>query len=143
MTTVIVDSLARYETLKAKRAELAAELTAAAKDAFRVRAQSLFNAHPDLAEFSWKQYTPYFNDGDECVFSAKTDYPDLRMTDEGERTYWWRDSRKDETPRDRAGEDVKNFFGAFGDDDLKEMFGDHTEILVTRDGVEVLEYEHE
>ena len=27
---------------------------------------------PTIVEFGWIQYTPYFNDGDECIFNAHT-----------------------------------------------------------------------
>jgi hypothetical protein len=36
--------------------------------------KEIFKKHPELKSFSWTQYTPYFNDGDECVFNAYTDY---------------------------------------------------------------------
>lgn len=30
--------------------------------------QKIFDAIPELGLITWNQYTPYFNDGDECVF---------------------------------------------------------------------------
>lgn len=30
--------------------------------------KSIFDADPDLAVINWRQYTPYFNDGDLCIF---------------------------------------------------------------------------
>lgn len=33
----------------------------------------LFEQAPKLNCFSWRQYTPYFNDGDECVFRVNID----------------------------------------------------------------------
>ena len=44
----------------------------------------LFEQHPVLTSFSWTQYTPYFNDGDECTFSANIDYPLVNGIYEGE-----------------------------------------------------------
>ena len=32
--------------------------------------KSVFDEDPDLASVGWDQYTPYFNDGDPCVFSV-------------------------------------------------------------------------
>jgi hypothetical protein len=37
---------------------------------FQQEVEELFREHPDLESFTWSQYTPYFNDGDECVFSV-------------------------------------------------------------------------
>lgn len=33
--------------------------------------QELFDLVPELKELNWKQYVPYFNDGDQCVFSIR------------------------------------------------------------------------
>lgn len=40
------------------------------KDAINEGAGDLFKKHPKLQQFGWRQYTPYFNDGDPCSFSA-------------------------------------------------------------------------
>lgn len=40
---------------------------------FREASKQLFDAYPKLESFTWAQYTPYFNDGDECVFGVDTD----------------------------------------------------------------------
>lgn len=37
---------------------------------FKDAVKFLFDEYPVLENFSWNQYTPYFNDGDECVFSV-------------------------------------------------------------------------
>lgn len=34
----------------------------------------LFKQFPKLERFSWRQYTPHWNDGDTCQFSARTEY---------------------------------------------------------------------
>lgn len=49
--------------------------------------KEVFKKHPDLKSFSWTQYTPYFNDGDECVFSAHTDYISINGSEECESIY--------------------------------------------------------
>lgn len=40
------------------------------KAAFSAAVADLFASHPKLEEFGWKQYTPYFNDGEPCEFSV-------------------------------------------------------------------------
>ncbi|MCP3820119.1 hypothetical protein NLX86_19060 [Streptomyces sp. A3M-1-3] len=37
---------------------------------------------PTITEFGWRQYTPYFNDGDPCTFSAYETW--VRTTTDGE-----------------------------------------------------------
>jgi hypothetical protein len=49
--------------------------------------KDIFKKYPDLKSFSWTQYTPYFNDGDECVFSAHTDYISINGSEQDESTY--------------------------------------------------------
>lgn len=49
--------------------------------------KEIFKKHPELESFSWTQYTPYFNDGDECVFNAHTDYIFINESEQEESVY--------------------------------------------------------
>lgn len=49
--------------------------------------KTIFKKYPELKSFSWTQYTPYFNDGDECVFSAHTDYISINGSEQDESCY--------------------------------------------------------
>ena len=49
--------------------------------------KQIFKKHPELKSFSWTQYTPYFNDGDECVFSANTDYISINGSEQEESVH--------------------------------------------------------
>ncbi len=49
--------------------------------------KEIFKKYPTLESFSWTQYTPYFNDGNECVFSAHTDYISINGSEQDESTY--------------------------------------------------------
>ncbi|WP_033307382.1 hypothetical protein RFN58_07095 [Streptomyces iakyrus] len=122
---------------------------------------------PAIVEFGWRQYTPYFNDGDPCEFSVHGTW--VRTTDdadaeEDELEMWGHRSlgkipgRRDET----TGEWVKDPYegpdearyhrckalekavegGAF-EVVLLEAFGDHANITVRRDGIEVEFYDHD
>lgn len=46
--------------------------------------RGIFEKHPELAGFTWNQYTPYFNDGDPCEFSYN-DYSFCYVTSDGKR----------------------------------------------------------
>jgi hypothetical protein len=110
---------------------------------------------PHVVEFGWQQYTPYFNDGDPCVFSVhgawlRTDADDPEAdTDEldidyghptlskGELEPWMTDLK---AKADALGSAIDG--GAF-DDVLLEAFGDHAEVKVKRDGITVDEYSHD
>lgn len=122
---------------------------------------------PTIVELGWTQYTPYFNDGDPCVFGVHTswfrtidDAPGADMGDLefyvshptiGARRYEWVNRERvagayegtDEERYDRvASLSAALDSGAF-DDALLVAFGDHAEIRVARDGIHVEFYEHE
>lgn len=57
-----------HEELAHKVAAMVAELNRQMMELFSGSILELFRDNPSLAQLSWRQYTPYFNDGDECVF---------------------------------------------------------------------------
>jgi hypothetical protein len=113
------------------------------EDLFLSMSKTVFDKNPDLEKFGWAQYTPYFNDGDECVFSAHSPKILLKGQDEDmydEQEYF---SRDEISPEAIVWNNVSKFLSQFDDNDLKMFFGDHVQVVVTRDGVEVDEYEHD
>jgi hypothetical protein len=125
-----------------------------------------------IVEFGWTQYTPYFNDGDPCVFSVgelwfrttndeKTEDEeyeyDLELSGghpslgERPRTYN-RETRgfdvgayvgEREASYDRCRELSEAVeTGAF-EDVLLDAFGDHARVVVSRDGITVDFYDHD
>ncbi len=141
-----------FEELKQMNEELA-ELKKnhleRSKKLFTSVAAKVFEKHAILESFSWNQYTPYFNDGEECTFSANTDYCQINGED-------WEDSKfrkldwRDKSPNPDyipalgdAKEDVKEFLSNIDESVLRDMFGDHVTVTVTKSGTEVDDYEHE
>jgi hypothetical protein len=51
---------------------------------FSASCREIFEKNPEFNSFSWTQYTPYWNDGDSCEFSAYTDL--LYIDDEEEES---------------------------------------------------------
>ena len=49
---------------------------------FNAAIKMLFKEHPDLESFSWTQYTPHWNDGDEITFEANTEYVYINDSDD-------------------------------------------------------------
>lgn len=106
----------------------------------------VFNAHPELERISWTQYTPYFNDGDPCVFGVngmyflRTDDPEEMKED---NLYDWHDaSWGDEAKEFPALVELSKLIHS-SDDVLLMLFGDHCQVTVTRKGIDVEEYDHE
>lgn len=135
------------------------------KDVFEDWCKSVFEKYPKIESFGWNQYTPYFNDGDTCTFSANTDYlsvngeyvDDCEWTGATRVTNWGTYNRETkvydgrvEVPNEKydkeledATDEIRNFLHTFDDDFYIRKFGDHSEITVTKEGVEVDDYDHD
>jgi hypothetical protein len=89
------------EEIAKKQASLQEELRQVGRQYISQGADELFEQFPKLKSFGWTQYTPYFNDGDECVFGVHNDEStidingssyddrdryDLKEDDEGEES---------------------------------------------------------
>ncbi|MET8826035.1 hypothetical protein ABZX40_13265 [Streptomyces sp. NPDC004610] len=127
---------------------------------------------PTITEFGWRQYTPYFNDGDPCTFSAHGTW--VRTTadeeaDEDELEMWghrtlgkvtteWGDvdpvtkrrvvvsevyEGPDRARYDRCKALEKAIEGGAFEHVLLDAFGDHAEVTVRADGIEVESYDHD
>lgn len=146
---------------------------------------------PNVVEFGWTQYTPYFNDGDVCEFGVYEpwirtvddmdvdDIYELEVSDVhptlGNHSYvmrdktpaeieverlrratpsypnpyvsthtWDRVERKTKYPETylRAKE-LHAIQGGEYEWGMKAAFGDHAQVTVTRDGIQVDEYSHD
>src|SRR5271163_3845718 len=113
------DSIVKLKELREQKAALAKEHLGNASKA-------LFEEHPKLQAYKWRQYTPYFNDEDECVFSVYSD-PSLKYegAEDGE---FFEDYDVEE------GHEAKSLFklvrtmlSTLEDEDMKSVFGDHIE----------------
>ncbi len=120
----------------------------------------LFAEHPEVKGLKWTQYTPYFNDGDTCEFSSHHEDAEILFAEPDDSAA---DADEDEEsdgeyyiPTDRFGYDSKEYkaaakiqekftaeFPELSDDDMESLFGDHVEVTLFPDRVEVEEYEHE
>lgn len=75
MAKITSDSLKKKISKAQKQIEkLKDQLVDDSQSLFKVSCQEIFEKNPDFTSFSWTQYTPYWNDGDSCEFSAHTDY---------------------------------------------------------------------
>lgn len=121
--------------------KLAEEGEAAVKDLFK----ELFDKHPALQAVEWRQYTPYFNDGDPCYFRVGEFEADFDGYEEDEED---EDSVEEEATEavvdyDAINEAVGELESELPEDVLESVFGDHVRIKATREGFEVSEYDHD
>ncbi len=127
----IKTSIAEFDE---KRKALLGEL----KNDFGPMLKPLFDKYPDVEDISWTQYTPYFNDGDECVFGVRNDDISINGEDEWDM---------DETDREKfkdAKKEFEDLLTSIPDDFFKDLFGDHMEVKILKDcTVETEGYEHD
>jgi hypothetical protein len=168
---------------------------------FKEAVKSVFEEHPNVQSFSWTQYTPYFNDGDACEFSANVEDYTLNTVDGQEFDCSWsieqkikklknspainaalevqiesleqkkklaaatedyaeaeRCKKQIESLRDQyvaPGEveslekllvvykSINEILCAFDKDSFKMLFGDHVQVTVSKDSINVEEYNHD
>ena len=154
--------------IKQKQAEikrLQKELQDKSSEIFLSSFKNLFEETPKLKSFAWSQYTPYFNDGETCTFSANVDYIYINgiCVDDSdwisEKTItnygtWNRETKKFEGRTEvsnlnydselvKANDEIREFLYNFDEDFFMAQFGDHAKVTVTEEGVSVDEYEHD
>lgn len=130
-----------FENAKAQMKEFQEKMKNEGKQFFLNISKELFEQNPTLVKFGWRQYTPYYNDGDECVFSANLGYPRMLLSGQDEKDYdgvWFKS--EDTSDEAKVWNNVRTFLSQFDDGDVQSIFGDHVEVVVTKDGVEVEEY---
>lgn len=101
-----------------------------------------FKENPEIFYVGWTQYTPYFNDGDECVFRTSLEWPAFNYVDECDHPKYCNDSAYyDNFPnRDCEYKEYDSYVKKltthlekynFNDlETLKEIFEDHSCITV-------------
>lgn len=156
-----------FVDLRKRMADLKAEMLEVGKVAFSDATKELFIQYPTLQAFSFTQYTPYFCDGDTCYFGVNADEPGLQFEDMDEIEHTYDVSKVEDYAKWHNGhaapEHVVNhpfnanreltnemesaiseFVNAIEESVMEDMFGDHVEVIVHRDGsVDVEEYEHD
>lgn len=127
--------------LEAQIADLQANLRSEKTRFLSEQAKALFNQYQNVKTVSFTAYTPYWNDGEECVYSANTDREYLTMDiDGGEMDYYGASMEWDR----KIFQEFSDFLGAFGDDFWKETFGDHKRIEINSNGeISSFEYNHD
>ena len=158
----------KFAILKEKQEEIKKmkkEMVEASNKIFTELTKSIFEEHPKVKSFGWNQYTPYFNDGDTCYFSANVDYiyingdsvDDADWASENNITNygtWNRDKRQYEGRTEvpnfnydpelvKANDEIIEFLRNFDNEFFMSQFGDHVEVTITEEGVSVDEYEHD
>lgn len=145
------------DEMQKARAKFKADAADLVKPAFR----EMFEACPSIEAVRWRQYTPYFNDGDACVFRVGDHY--LKFTgdkkdeaegddDDGDYEDGFSSTYGLTGEKEAAAAIVSELFRCLDDEMMLTAFEDHAkitatregfEITATREGFEVEEYDHD
>ena len=150
-----------FDELTALKEAYDEKLANEGEDAVKELFKEFFDKYPRAESITWRQYTPYFNDGDPCYFSVhemtlemnegeeETDEETDEEVDEDEDEDYgdgeydsYSLSRSDNPDLKQMGEDLGELEG-IPDDVLEHVFGDHVKVTATRDGFDVTEYSHD
>lgn len=147
------------QSLRGARAAIAHTLEVARKagrSAFNDALAAFFARYPEILAFRWAQYTPYFNDGDECTFGwhspefrvvAHLQPPDTEPTDFLDP--WLLGGGFSNRPplfpdAEAAVREVDEMLALLDDDLLFDLFGDHTRVVCDRvTGISTELYDHD
>lgn len=154
MNEIITKIEGELEAFKEKKRQLTEEL----RKEFPNLIKPLLQESETINSISWAQYTPYFNDGEECIFNSYAASFDINgesryhYGDDNDEIYQkkiWRDGgyKINEHYNKKEGdivEELKKILSSIPDEFYKELFGDHAKITITRNGeIDVEGYEHD
>lgn len=122
----LTDTIEAYETARTQLSKLA-------KDDVLAAFLEAFESAPLIRAFSWRQYTPSFNDGDPCVFRSYADEDEFKLVDE--------EHSQDDPEVARQHGLLEAVYNQLPHELLEDMFGDNTRVHVTRDGFDIDDYD--
>lgn len=153
------DTIQKYQEIRDEIRRLREQANQLMRETFFDGIRSVFESNQNLVSFSWNQYTPYFNDGDECVFRVHKEYLDIVFRDENgeeiveeELSSWsitfnngeyLSEFVKNNEQNKQSCLDIIAYLDTFEEEDYKEAFGDHVRVTVSGSGVEVDSYNHD
>lgn len=165
-----MSSLDEYKKKVQELSKARDEMTKQLAGEFTSLFKEFFEKNPDIKSFGWTQYTPYFNDGDTCTFSANTydlylneersdeigykevvtrvgnhDFPENTKYHPQTGKMLWRTSYE-ETPLrkdvNRVCKEITSILETIPEDLLESLFGEGL-ITIYPDRYEVSNYDHE
>ena len=164
---------AKFDELIEKQRVLAVEFQKEAQALFKETTKEFFANNSDITAVIWTQYTPYFNDGDECVFSIGdvyftnatnldeiTSWGEYEPDDENvfsvsnpayimnnDREYYKKDRAKLRALKNFNADDCELLSKMINSNEMENimraMFDNHVRVVATKDGFDVQEFEHE
>jgi hypothetical protein len=151
-----------FDQMNVELTELKSTYRSRGQEIFKLAFKEFFEANPEINVVGWKQYTPYFNDGDPCKFrttasyafvSNAKDYNNISYGEyegEEEESVWidydnYGNHNEELIPKSviENAEALRGLLSKVDDDVFLGMFGDHVQVFATREGFDVQEYIHD
>lgn len=73
--------LSKIQEMNKKMEYMRNEMRKETQQLFTLELKELFAQYHSVKSVSWSQYTPYFNDGSECIFGVNSDNLDVESSD--------------------------------------------------------------
>jgi hypothetical protein len=148
--------MSAIERAKQLKKEYEAAVKSVGQDGIKEVLAVLFEKFPEVQAVRWKQYTPYFNDGEPCHFNCqagdcsisfgalKEDEDSDEYDDEDSTFTSSYNSQNYKVPaREAIFAAFGEALGAIEDDIYLAVFRDHVTVTADRNGFTVEEYEHD
>jgi hypothetical protein len=145
-------------------AEAKKNFQAEAKKSLTAVFKEFFDETPEIKVIKWTQYTPYFNDGDTCIFRVndptfsnvddstlvstygELDMDEYEAKEEGLYAFEGSWSRPDDLPA-HVVTNTDLISNLICSEEMEEVFeaafGDHVCVTVTRDGIDIEDHDHD
>lgn len=155
----------KIDNLLKEHAEFKRQFQTKSQSLFKEIVKEFFTKNTAITAIRWTQYKPYWNDGDTCEFRVNpplfTNCPLDKLEyciwdeeafeddfeDELFETLWIESENYLKNKENVNHSALENFnrliTGTVFEDVMFDMFGEHSEVIVTKDGFNVLNYEHE
>lgn len=131
------------------------EMKAKVQREFEIATEAVFTLVPQIKSINWLQYSPYFNDGDECVFniravsflsfiSENADYEHDSIDSEDIIFAEYNSANLDKLlPEQLKVLQVVNDFIYANTDLMHDLYDNHVSVQITQEDTIVNEYDHD
>lgn len=137
----IEDIITEHRNLKSEIKKLQDQIKEKARGAFEKGIKIVFDHFPTLNQIRWTQYTPYFNDGEECTF--RSNHSDCSLNEDEDYGEYYKDEGFPEGITKEIKDTVREFLRLFDENDYEIMFGNHVAVTITPKGISIEDYDHE
>lgn len=157
----ITDIEALFDQMNEEMAELKANYQKRGREIFKLAFKEFFDANPEANVVGWHQYTPYFNDGEECIFNCHAEFAFVSNAKDYDNIHWGEYSGDEENVWISDGDNgdfnaelipesvtknikaLRRLLSKIDDDVFLGMFDNHVQVFATREGFAVREYSHD